>query len=117
VSDQIILLHSALGCTTIHRPNKQHDVQTSTEALWLQKPAAFDQCDHRAIPLLTCILLLPLLPGPWPAKVSQSLPAGYVPLAEACWARQTAQRPSARQVLQRLLAMLAQADGHGAQQA
>jgi hypothetical protein len=58
-----------------------------------------------------------LLTGPWPAKVNQSLPAAYVPLAEMCWARQAAQRPSARQVLQRLLAMLAEAEAHGAQQA
>jgi hypothetical protein len=58
------------------------------------------------------LLPLPLAPapvGPWPAAC-QVLPADYVRLAEDCWARQSLSRPSAEQVLQRLLAMLAEVE-------
>lgn len=48
--------------------------------------------------------------GPWPAQVHQALPPGYIALAEACWARQRTRRPSAQEVLQRLLDLLAQVE-------
>jgi hypothetical protein len=70
-----------------------------------------------SVPLMyVCCLLLPFsaptpcfcpTTGPWPAAC-QALPADYVCLAEDCWARQSMARPSAEQVLQRLLAMLAE---------
>jgi hypothetical protein len=44
--------------------------------------------------------------GPWPAVASASLPRDYIALAEACWSRQAASRPSANEVLQRLVVML-----------
>jgi hypothetical protein len=39
------------------------------------------------------------------------LPAGYRPLAEACWERQRTKRPSAEDVLQQLLRMLSEVEG------
>lgn len=59
-------------------------------------------------------ILLPvfaLAAGPWPAAARQFLPPDYIHLAEACWARQAMARPSAPQVLQRLLDMLAVVEG------
>jgi len=50
--------------------------------------------------------MVPCSVGPWPTQALQVLPAGYVPLAEACWARQSKKRPGAQEVLQRLLHML-----------
>lgn len=50
--------------------------------------------------------------GPWPAACG-ALPPDYVRLAEDCWARQSTARPTAEQVLQRLLAMLADVEGAG----
>ena len=58
--------------------------------------------------LLPHAVMLPCA-GPWPAGIEQTLP-GYVSLAEACWARQAAQRPTAQQVLQQLLTMLEHAE-------
>lgn len=56
-----------------------------------------------------------LRPNPWPAaEAGLVLPADYVPLAEACWARRADMRPTMAKVLQRLLDMLAEAEGaHG----
>lgn len=48
--------------------------------------------------------------GPWPTEATTMLPADYVPLAEACWARQRPKRPSAEDLLQRLLRMLAEVE-------
>jgi hypothetical protein len=55
--------------------------------------------------------------GPWPAAASTDLPHDYVPLAEACWARQASARPSATQVLRRLIDMLTAVEEGGEQQA
>lgn len=54
--------------------------------------------------------------GPWPEAASQFLPPDYIQLAEACWARQAMTRPSAEQVLQRLLDMLAVVEGRPSRQ-
>jgi hypothetical protein len=54
--------------------------------------------------------------GPWPAAAQQSLPPDYIRLAEDCWSRQSTARPSAEEVLQRLLDMLAQVEGQQQQQ-
>lgn len=56
-------------------------------------------------------MLLAMPAGPWPEEATRMLPAGYVPLAEACWARQRTKRPSAQEVLQQLLKMLAELEG------
>lgn len=56
-----------------------------------------------------CFHTLAPFAGPWPADVEDTLP-GYKALAEVCWARQAAKRPTAQQVLQTLLSMLAQAE-------
>lgn len=45
------------------------------------------------------------------------LPPSYIQLAESCWARQSLARPSADQVLQRLLEMLPLVEGQDGQQA
>ncbi|WIA39950.1 hypothetical protein OEZ86_013382 [Tetradesmus obliquus] len=55
-----------------------------------------------------------LRPSPWPGHAA--LPPGYVALAEACWARRAADRPSMAQVLQQLVDMLAVAEGQQQQQ-
>lgn len=62
---------------------------------------------------LCCLLLCVLHPlsGPWPAAPQQDLPAGYIALAEACWARQAGRRPSADEVLQQLQHLLAVVEG------
>ena len=62
----------------------------------------------------SCPILLPvsaLAAGPWPEAARQFLSPDYIQLAEACWARQAMARPSAPQVLQRLLDMLAVVEG------
>lgn len=53
---------------------------------------------------------MPCSAGPWPTQALQVLPAGYVPLAEACWARQSKKRPGAQEVLQQLLHMLTEVE-------
>lgn len=63
----------------------------------------------RLLPLVLC--LNRRCAGPWPEDVVQMLPAGYVALSEACWARQRTKRPSAQEVLKQLLHMLAEAEG------
>jgi hypothetical protein len=61
--------------------------------------------------LSVCILLLLAHAGPWPAAAREFLPPDYIPLAEQCWARQALSRPSADQVLQQLVDMLAMVEG------
>lgn len=49
--------------------------------------------------------------GPWPEAARRDLPPGYISLAEACWSRQAGKRPTAEQVLQQLMSLLAQVEG------
>lgn len=54
-----------------------------------------------------------LRPGPWPTPEQTGivLPADYIPLTEACWARKATDRPTMADVLGRLLDMLAEVEG------